>query len=37
MPILILLGKLLDMVNSVTRPVPVRQPIPIRAKGRRQR
>lgn len=37
MPILILLGKLLDLVNSVVRPVPVRQPIPIRAKDRRQR
>jgi hypothetical protein len=37
MPILILLGKLLDLVNSVTRPVPMRQPVPIRVKGRRQR
>ena len=37
MPILILLGKLLDLVNSVTRPVPVRQPVPVRVKGRRQR
>jgi hypothetical protein len=37
MPILILLGKLLDLVNSLTRPVPVRQPIPIRTKDRRPR
>jgi hypothetical protein len=37
MPILVLLGKLLDLVNSVTRPVPVRQPIPVRVKGQRRR
>lgn len=37
MPILILLGKLLDMVNNLARPVPMRQPIPVRAKVRRPR
>jgi hypothetical protein len=36
MPILILLGKLLDLVNNVTRPVPMRRPVPIRARSRRQ-
>jgi hypothetical protein len=36
MPILILLGKLLDLVKNATRPVPMRQPVPIRVRGRRQ-
>ncbi len=37
MPILVLLGKLLDMVANLTRPIPVRQPIPVRVRQRRQR
>ncbi len=37
MPILILLGKLLDMVNNIARPVPMRQPVPVRVKERRPR
>jgi len=37
MPMLVLLGKLLDLVNNVIRPAPVPRPIPIRTKDRRQR